>query len=71
MPNEMLETIIAKEISLLILDNDNSIQSEAIAKGIRPTTSAKRKDVFNGLSIEIISKVIPGIRGSKKEKMVP
>ena len=67
----MLETIIAKEISLLILDNDNSIQSEAIAKGMRPITNAKRREVFNGLSIEIISKVIPGTFGSKKEKMVP
>ena len=66
----MHDEIIANEINLLIFDNDNSSQSEAIAKGIRHNTSEKRKDVFNGLSIEIISKVIPGIRGSKKEKMV-
>lgn len=66
----MQDEIIASEINLLIFDNDNSSQSEAIAKGIRQNTSEKRKDVFNGLSIEIISKVIPGICGSKKEKMV-
>ena len=70
MANEMHEQIIANEINLLIFDNANSIQSEAIASGIRPNTSANRKDVFNGLSIEIISKVIPGIFGSKKEKML-
>ena len=66
----MHEQIIANEITLLIFDNDDINQSDAVANGKRPTTSAKREDVFNGLSIEIISKVIPGTFGSKKEKMV-
>lgn len=66
----MHEQIIANEITLLMFDNDNTSQSEAIANGNRPTISANRKDVFNGLSIEIISKVIPGTFGSQKEKMV-